>query len=307
VLDLASWPARRIAEQHGLEQSGWQYLVVVAVVYAFGAILAAWLWFEFWLHVPGLARRIGKWAARSGSMQSMKSTECALAGFDSVCGRLRLLSGITRSTGPEPRDASLPGDGARGWVRLGRFFARGVFGGVGALAKLPRRFAFFLVRPWGLLLLTASVATVYPDAISGALAAVSDLARDAVWTNQFLTNVVTIVGVLVAVGVVVLKGFLSDRVAARRHVQEARNRQALESIAPLSEPFGRISYFGMKELESVCAQVERQLMLAEDWVNGRASRIRTVDPDEDHLTCGYGCPSDTNRALGRVVSSGPSS
>ena len=305
MLDHASWPARHYAEQGGFEQSGWQYLLVVVVVYALEAVVVAWLWSEFWFCIPDIARRIGKWAARSGSFQSMKSTERALAGFDRACGRLRLLSGITRSRGPEPRDADFAGDGARGLVRLCRFLARGVFGAVGALAKLAKRSVSFMVRPWGLLLLTASVATVYPHAISGALAAFNDLARDVVWTNQFFTNVVTIVGVVVAVGVVVLKGLLSDRISARRHVQEGRNRQALESIAPLSEPFGRIGYFGMNELESACDRVAWQLDLAEDWINGRVGRTLAVDPDEYHLACGSDCPDryEPNVGAGRVFRS----
>lgn len=290
LLDIASWPVRHFAEQNGYDQTGWQYLAAVFILYMLQAVILAWMWYDFWFHLPSLARRIGKWATRSGSIQSMKSTERSVAEFEQICGRLRLFSGISRSRKREQHYEGVPRDGVGRWTRFARLITREIFDTADGFAKFVVASIRFLVRPWGLLFLAASVTTVYPDAIPDALETVGKFLGDVPWTNQYVTNIAAIVGVFVAVGIVILKGFLSDRVSARRHVQEARNRQALESIVPLCAPLTTISYRGMMELESVCRQVKWQLEDAERWINRKVKPGEFARDDQEHLSCDSDCP-----------------
>lgn len=303
LLDVASWPMRHVSEKNDIGQDGLGYFVGILVLYMIEAGTAAFLWNALWRHIGRSARRLGRWMTRSGTARSMRSVERTTAQIEQVCFQLQRLSGTSGPEIEDPLRAKVPSDGARRWVLLSRFLVRSSFGALSSLVTLMENVVRFALSLWGFTFVLASVATVYPDSIVAAVTWSVDKIGDIEWTHQLVTNIVTVVGVAVAVGVVLLKGLLSDRITARKRAQDFRNQKALESIAPICAPLAKLCNEAMVEFDRACSQAEYQVFQAERWIKRRtkpggsgvpccsSSQFpRSIGFSNDHLDCDADCP-----------------
>lgn len=290
VLDVASWPARWFAAALEVRLTGWEYLALVVFIFVVEAGIVANFWNRLWWLLGMKARAVGRWSSRTGNLESMRLAEKNTARIQSICEWIRRLM-MPR---PSPRESILSGGEVPGLLvargaRVAQFMTRNLIDLFASVVSLLMKCALFIFSRWGTAALLLGVATVYPSAIPNAVgAAVSNL--DGLdWNHQLITNLIAITGVVVAVGAVLVKGLLSDKITARRHVQEGRSKAALESLVPLADLLGWLSYYGSQELELVSMRLGWQMYIAEKWINEEVSERDTGLFDEHHLRCGVDC------------------